>query len=197
MNDINPLILAIALFGVTIWHELGHLLAARWLGVPVVNLNIGFGPVLWRRKLRQAPNLVLRGLPLGMSVALPNRRANDGRLLRPYSHDLWIAAAGPCASFVLTLLLFAIARWMSMPYEWAYGLVGVGLLSTAVALLNLLPLPGLDGGHLLLLCAARKGWEMSREQEMRVQRATVQWVVIVCVVPVLYILFTRMINGLL
>jgi membrane-associated protease RseP (regulator of RpoE activity) len=197
MNDINPFILAIALFGVTVWHELGHLLAARWLGVPVINLNVGLGPVLWRRKLRQAPNLVLRGLPLGMSVALPNRRTSDGRALRPYSHDLWIAAAGSCASFVLTLLLFAIARWVPMPYDWAYGLVGVGLLSTAVALLNLLPIPGLDGGHLLLLSAARKGWEMTREQESRVQRASIQWVVIVCVVPVLYLLLTRMIGGLL
>jgi membrane-associated protease RseP (regulator of RpoE activity) len=197
MNDINPFILAIALFGVTVWHELGHLLAARWLGVPVINLNVGLGPVLWRRKLRQAPNLVLRGLPLGMSVALPNRRTSDGRALRPYSHDLWIAASGSCASFVLTLLLFAIARWVPMPYDWAYGLVGVGLLSTAVALLNLLPIPGLDGGHLLLLSAARKGWEMTREQESRVQRASIQWVVIVCVVPVLYLLLTRMIGGLL
>jgi membrane-associated protease RseP (regulator of RpoE activity) len=84
-----------------------------------------------------------------------------------------------------------------MPYTWAYGLVGVGLLSTAVALLNLLPIPGLDGGHLLLLSAARKGWEMSREQELRVQRASIQWVVVVCVVPVFYILFARMIGGLL
>jgi membrane-associated protease RseP (regulator of RpoE activity) len=197
MNNIDPFILAVALFGVTVWHEFGHLLAARWLGVPVVDLNVGLGPILWRRPLRQAPYLVLRGLPLGMSVALPNRRAGDGRSLRPYSHDLKIAAAGPCASFMLTLLLFTIARWVPMPYTWAYGLVGVGLLSTAVALLNLLPIPGLDGGHLLLLSAARKGWEMSREQELRVQRASIQWVVVVCVVPVFYILFARMIGGLL
>lgn len=196
MNDINPFILLVALFGVTIWHELGHMLAARWLGVPVLSLNVGLGPVVWRRKSRQAPDLVLRGLPLGMSVAVPHRRSN-GHPLRPYTHDLWIAAAGPCASFVLTLLLFAIARWAPMPYEWAYGLVGVGLLSSAVALLNLLPLPGLDGGHLLMLSAARKGWEMPLAQEIRLQRATIQWVVIICLGPVLYTLWARMLAGLL
>jgi membrane-associated protease RseP (regulator of RpoE activity) len=183
MNDINPFILIASLFGVTLWHEIGHLAAARWLGVPVVNLYIGLGPMLWRRKLRHAPNLVLRAFPLGMSVAIPNRRTVDGHFRRPYSHDLWIAAAGPCASFLLTLLLFAIARWMPMPYEWAYGLVGVGLLSTAIALFNLLPVPGLDGGHLLMLSAARKGWEMTPEQEARLQQASIKWVVLICLVP--------------
>jgi membrane-associated protease RseP (regulator of RpoE activity) len=197
MNDINPFFLIAALFGVTLWHELGHLAAARWLGVPVVNLYIGLGPILWRRTLRQAPDLVLRAFPLGMSVAIPSRRTHDGKARRPYRHDLLIAAAGPIASFVLTLLLFAIARWVPMPYSWAYGLVGVGLLSTAIALLNLLPVPGLDGGHLLMLAAARKGWEMTPTQEARLQRASIQWVVIISLVPLMVSLWTRFVVGAL
>ena len=197
MSDINPFILITALFGVTLWHEVGHIVAARWLGVPVVNLYVGLGPILWRRKLRQAPNLVLRAFPLGMSVAIPNRRTLDGEPRRPYAHDLWIAAAGPIASFGLTLLLFAIARWTPMPYDWAYGLVGVGILSTVIALLNLLPIPGLDGGHLLMLSAARKGWELSPEQEMRLQRASIRWVVIICLVPFCISLWTHVIIGLM
>jgi membrane-associated protease RseP (regulator of RpoE activity) len=192
MDNINPFILITALFGVTLWHELGHLAAARWLGVPVVNLYIGLGPVLWRRKMRQAPHLVLRALPLGMSVAIPSRRALDGQTIRPYTHDLWIAAAGPCASFVLTLLLFAVARWVPIPYDWAYGLVGVGLLSTAIALLNLLPVPGLDGGHILVLCAARRGREMTPDQEIRLQRAGIEWVVIICLVPFFFTLWAHL-----
>jgi membrane-associated protease RseP (regulator of RpoE activity) len=173
------------------------LVAARWLGIPIVNLYVGLGPILWRRKLGQSPNLVLRAFPLGMSVAIPSRRTQDGEPRRPYSHDLWIAAAGPLASFVLTLLLFAVARWMPMPYDVAYGLVGVGLLSTAIALLNLLPIPGLDGGHLLMVSAARKGWEMTPAQELRLQRASVKWVVIICLVPFFYSLWTRIIIGIM
>jgi membrane-associated protease RseP (regulator of RpoE activity) len=195
MNDIHPLLFIAALFGVTLWHELGHLAAARWLGVPVVNLYIGLGPIVWRRTLRQAPDLVLRAFPLGMSVAIPSRRANDGQARRPYQHDLCIAAAGPCASFVLTLLLFAIARWTPMPYVWAYGLVGVGLLSAVIALLNLLPVPGLDGGHLLMLAAARKGWEMTPAQEAHLQRASTQWVVVISLVPLIYSLWTHFVVG--
>lgn len=197
MSDINPFILIAALFGVTLWHELGHMAAARWLGVPIVNLNVGLGPVLWRRKLRQSSTFVLRSFPLGMSVAVPNRRTPDGEARRPYSHDLWIAAAGPCASLFLTLLLFATARWLPMPYDWAYGFVGVGLLSTAIALLNLLPIPGLDGGHLLMVSAARKGWEMSPQQETRLQRASIKWVVIICLVPFFYSLWAHFILSIM
>lgn len=197
MNDINPFILIAALFGVTLWHELGHLAAARWLKVPIVNVYVGLGPILWRRKLRHSPNLVLRAFPLGMSVAIPSRRTHDGQARRPYSHDLWIAAAGPCASLLLTLLLFAVARWVPMPYAWAYGLVGIGLLSTAIALLNLLPIPGLDGGHLMMVSAARKGWEMTPDREAALQRASIKWVVIICLVPFFYALWTNLLDGLL
>ena len=207
MDNINPYILAAALFGVTVWHELGHLVAARLLGVPVINLYIGLGPVLWRHHVKhgakhsakhsasQSPNLVLRAFPLGMSVAGANRRTPHGEARRPYSHDLWIAAAGPMASFMLTSLLFAAARWLPIPYDWAYALVGVGLLSAAIALLNLLPIPGLDGGHLLMISAARRGWEMTPAQELRLQRAGVRWVVIICLIPLLTSLWTQWIAG--
>lgn len=192
MNDINPVILLLSLVGLTLWHELGHLIAARWLGVPIVNVYIGLGPELWRREMRQSPNLVLRAIPLGMSIAIPSRRDNAGNLHRPYAHDFWIAAAGPLASLLLTLLLFAIARWLPMPYEWAYGLVGVGLLSTAVALLNLLPLPGLDGGHLLLVYAASRGWEMSPALEQKLQRISLKWIALITLIPLAYALLSRM-----
>src|SRR5262245_43519153 len=197
MNNIDPLILFAALFGVTLWHELGHLAVARWLRVPIVHLNVGLGSCLWRRKLRQAPDLVLRAFPLGMSVAIPSRRTTTGQTRRPYAHDIWIAAAGPCASFVLTLLLFAIARWTPMPYAWAYNLVGVGLLSTAIALLNLLPIPGLDGGHLLMICAARKGWEMTQAQELRLQRASIKWIIAISLIPIIYSLWISVILGIM
>lgn len=41
--------------------------------------------------------------------------------------------------------------------DWAYGLVGVGILSAVIALFNLLLIPGLDGGHLLMAGAATLG----------------------------------------
>ncbi len=189
MNDMNPLYLIAALFGVTLWHELGHLLAARWVGVPVIRLSIGLGPLLWQHSLPNAPDLALRVLPLGMSVTIPNRRTSDGTSLRPHADDLWIAAGGPCANFILTLLLFAVARWLPMSPDWAYGLVGVGILSAVIALFNLLPIPGLDGGHLLMAGAARLGWEMKRSHEIRLRRAGIRFVVLASLLPLLFSLW--------
>ncbi len=155
MESVHPLALMTALLGVTIWHELGHIAAARLLRVPVRHISLGLGPVLWRQPLARDTDLVLRALPLGMSVAVPARQG--GAVVRPLSHDLWMAAGGPLASFVLTALLFALARWGGLGADWGLALVGIGLLSAAVALLNLLPLPGLDGGHLLGLALVRSG----------------------------------------
>lgn len=183
MNDINPLLVIAVLWGVILWHELGHMVAARWVGVPVLRLSIGLGPILWQRTMHDAPDLALRALPLGMSVTIPNRRTSNGDSLRPHAHDLWIAAGGPCANFALTLLLFAIARWVPMPHSWAYGVVGVGIFSSAIALFNLLPIPGLDGGHLFMAGAARLGWEMKRSHETRLHRTGIRLVLLASLLP--------------
>ena len=195
MDTINPLLFIAALLGVTLWHELGHWAVARWLCVPVVRVNVGMGPVLWRHTRwrnseYQAPDLVFRALPLGMSVVVPvaisNGDTRDGKLRHSRARDFWIAAGGPCASFLLTVLFFAAARWLPIPYSWAYALVGVGILSAAIALLNLLPIPGLDGGHLLLAGAARMGWQLKRSQEGNLQRIGLRLVLFASLLSILY-----------
>ena len=45
-------------------HELGHFLAAKWLGVYAPRFSIGFGPALWRRRFGET-EYVLAALPLG------------------------------------------------------------------------------------------------------------------------------------
>jgi membrane-associated protease RseP (regulator of RpoE activity) len=181
--SIGPLYIWLALLAVTLWHELGHCLAARSVGIPVRVLSVGFGPVLWQRTLRDDSVLLLRALPVGMSIGVPSRYSAAGHPLRPTAHDVWIAAGGPVASLLLMLLLFGLAHWLPLPIGVAHGLVGVGLLSVVVALFNLLPLPGLDGGHLLLLMTGRFGNRLSPEQEMRIHRIGLKWLTMACLVP--------------
>ena len=51
----------IFVFGlVVLVHELGHFLAAKWLGVYAPRFSIGFGPALWRRRFGET-EYVLRG----------------------------------------------------------------------------------------------------------------------------------------
>ncbi len=58
---------AILMFGILITvHELGHFLAARFVGIPVKEFAIGFGPALvkWKSK-KQETMFFLRAIPLG------------------------------------------------------------------------------------------------------------------------------------
>jgi RIP metalloprotease RseP len=54
----------IALLTLIFVHELGHLLAAKYFGKPVVTFSLGFGPVLFERQLGKTVYRVSL-LPLG------------------------------------------------------------------------------------------------------------------------------------
>ena len=65
------IVVVLLLFGVTIFvHELGHFLVARWCGLTVEVFSIGFGPALWKRKIKGV-EYKIGILPLGGYVALP------------------------------------------------------------------------------------------------------------------------------
>ncbi len=49
-------------------HELGHLVAARLVGVPIASFSVGFGPKLWKRRYGQV-EYSLRAFPLGGFVS--------------------------------------------------------------------------------------------------------------------------------
>ncbi|NGZ09787.1 MAG: RIP metalloprotease RseP [Nitrospira sp. LK70] len=101
------------------FHELGHFLAARWVGVKVLKFSIGFGPKIFGRQVGETEYLV-SAVPLGGYVKLFGEdeaeatTAEDRR--RSFSHQgLWgkvlIVAAGPGFNFILAYLIFA--GWLS------------------------------------------------------------------------------------
>src|SRR4029079_4974375 len=101
------------------FHELGHFLAARWVGVKVLKFSIGVGPELFRRQGGETQDLVSVA-PLGGYVKLFGEdeteaiTPDDRR--RSFSHQgLWgkvlIVAAGPGFNFILAYLIFA--GWLS------------------------------------------------------------------------------------
>lgn len=104
------------------FHELGHFLAARWVGVKVLKFSLGFGPKLFGRQMGETEYL-LSAIPLGGYVKLFGEEeteaitAEDRR--RSFAHQgLWgkvlIVAAGPGFNFILTYLIFA--AWLSGGY---------------------------------------------------------------------------------
>jgi regulator of sigma E protease len=104
------------------FHELGHFLAARWVGVRVLKFSLGFGPKLFGRQVGETEYLV-SAVPLGGYVKLFGEdeaeaiTPEDRR--RSFVHQtLWgkvlIVAAGPGFNFILAYLIFA--AWLSTGY---------------------------------------------------------------------------------
>ncbi|MGE0469961.1 MAG: Zinc metalloprotease [Candidatus Nitrospira kreftii] len=101
------------------FHELGHFLAARWVGVKVLKFSIGFGPKIFGRQVGETEYLV-SAVPLGGYVKLFGEDETEATTpddrRRSFSHQgLWgkvlIVAAGPGFNFILAYLIFA--GWLS------------------------------------------------------------------------------------
>ena len=104
------------------FHELGHFLAARWVGVKVLKFSLGFGPKLLGRQVGETEYLV-SAIPLGGYVKLFGEdeaeaiTPEDRR--RSFVHQtLWgkvlIVSAGPGFNFILAYLIFA--AWLATGY---------------------------------------------------------------------------------
>ncbi|MBI5608138.1 MAG: RIP metalloprotease RseP [Deltaproteobacteria bacterium] len=108
--------LMILVFGLlVVFHEFGHYIVARWMGVKVLAFSIGFGPtmVAWRRGDTE---YAIRWLPLGGFVRMlgddPMAPLDDEVARDPMAFQnkpVWrrslIIAAGPLFNFVLPLLV--------------------------------------------------------------------------------------------
>lgn len=97
-----------------LFHELGHFLVARWMGVRVLSFSIGFGPVVaaWTR---DGTEYAIRALPLGGFVRMLGDDPTGGDDEGPPPPDsfaakpVWrrslIVAAGPIANLLLPIAI--------------------------------------------------------------------------------------------
>ena len=110
------------------FHELGHFLAARRLGVKVLKFSLGFGPRLIGRTVGDTEYLI-SALPLGGYVKLFGEEPSEGEAAqalspedrkRSFSHaSVWkrivIVAAGPVFNMLLAYLIFTGALSIGVP----------------------------------------------------------------------------------
>ena len=106
--------------GLIFFHELGHFLAARAMGVQVETFSIGFGPTIFSFKGRQREGLepteyVIALLPLGGYVKMlgddPNEELEAKRVASSFSHKaIWqrliIVCAGPAFNLLLPYAIY-------------------------------------------------------------------------------------------
>ncbi len=115
------------------FHELGHYLVARWMGVRVLSFSIGFGPVVasWHRN---GTEYAVRAFPLGgfvkmlgddptgseemlttgrnehpeiraLTAEFDSRMPADSFAAKPVWRRAFIVAAGPIANFLLPIVI--------------------------------------------------------------------------------------------
>lgn len=101
------------------FHELGHFLTARWVGVRVLKFSLGFGPKLFGRQVGETEYLV-SAVPLGGYVKLFGEEDTEALTVedrrRSFAHQklfskFLIVAAGPGFNFLLAFLIFS--GWLS------------------------------------------------------------------------------------
>lgn len=102
------------------FHEAGHFLVARWVGVHVVRFSVGFGKPLLSWRDRRGTEFCVAALPLGGYVRMYDRRDEDAAdhapadpALAERSYDrlphkwrLLILLGGPAANFVLAFVVY-------------------------------------------------------------------------------------------
>lgn len=208
-------LMAILGLGILIFlHELGHLLAAKATGLPVIRFSIGMGPVIFSRT-HQGIEYAVSILPFGGYVMFDGE-SEDFERAEPWKRIV-TALAGPAANLLVGVLLYvaavsvtqggfalipglektgqALQQLFNTLYMLFSGQVGIkdlggpvmmvsagasmahdpsafmsylGFLSLNLAIFNLLPIPALDGGQILLLVATQL---LGRQPSERMQMA--------------------------
>lgn len=114
----------IALGSLILFHELGHYLVARALGVKVLRFSIGFGRPLTRWVLgKDRTEWVIATIPLGGYVKMVDERegsVDPADLPRAFNRQsvyrrFAIVAAGPIANFLLAIVLYWTLFVAGMP----------------------------------------------------------------------------------
>jgi len=99
-----------------VFHELGHYLVARLCGVKVLRFSVGFGRVVWSRRVgRDRTEWAVSAVPLGGYVKMADEREDDlapEDVPRAFNRQgvgkrIAIVAAGPIANLLLAVVLFA------------------------------------------------------------------------------------------
>jgi len=127
ISNASDIIVLVILFGASIFvHELGHFLAAIKLGLVVDVFSIGFGPAIWKKKIKGVV-FKISWIPLGGYVALPQldptgmstvQGSNDGD--EPTQRELpsvsgWrkiiVSVAGAVGNVLFAIVLALIIYW--------------------------------------------------------------------------------------
>ena len=118
----NALFFLVAVAVLVSFHEFGHFIVARWLGVRVLKFSVGFGKTIWSwQKDHTATEYAIGAIPLGGYVRMLDEREGEVSAeerdqafnCKPLSTRSLIVLAGPAANLMLAALIY-----------WGIGMMG-------------------------------------------------------------------------
>ena len=171
------ILLIIIIFSIAM-HELGHLFMALLCRMKVEAFSLGFGRILLKKKIKDI-EFRLSLIPLGGYCKLygETKKDKDGFLNQRYSKKFLVLIAGVAVNFIIAcicyyfnykdilfgikfdLLLYKLAFLKDIQHQIIILtfndsniiLTQLSLINLGCAIFNLLPIPSLDGGHIVYL----------------------------------------------
>lgn len=150
----KTMILLCSLIIIIFFHEMGHLLAAKLFKCDVTRFSVGFGKVLFAKKIgRTIYQLAI--LPMGGFCELRGEmeytRSKFAFVNKTYTQKVIISLAG-----------IAVNCWMAVISYWIFlftyneMFLIFGFYSMAIGLSNLIPMPALDGSMVIAFLFEKK-----------------------------------------
>jgi regulator of sigma E protease len=143
-----------------VFHEYGHFIMARWLGIKVLRFSVGFGRVLWSRRDRQGTEFCLSAVPFGGYVKMLDESTQvveESEQHRAFNRQaVWkrslVVFAGPLFNLLFTVLVY-----------WLIFMLGVSRVMPVV-------------GHVQAGSSAAHAGIMAKQQFLQVDgKATLGW----------------------
>jgi len=129
MDALTKLVAFLVVLGIlVVFHELGHYCVARWCKVKVLRFSIGFGRVVWSRRVGpDRTEWAVSAIPLGGYVKMLDEREGavaTADLPRAFNRQtvgkrIAIVDAGPIANLLLAVLLFSGTYMAGVPAQRA------------------------------------------------------------------------------
>jgi regulator of sigma E protease len=109
---------------IVLFHELGHFLMAKAMGLDVERFSIGFPPHVWKRK-RGSTEYCIGAIPLGGYVKVDLGTSGETVSDVPWYRRSLVVLAGPFANLVLTaVLIFVVLGVVGRAFPVQSAVVG-------------------------------------------------------------------------
>jgi Zn-dependent protease len=156
-EPITFIILAAIFMMALTFHEFAHAYLANHFGDPTPRLSgrLTLNPLA---HLDPIGTLLLFFVSFGWAKPVPIESHN---FKRPIIDEIQVALAGPFANLLFAVVTGLILRFIALPPALEPALVLVVILNINLMVFNLLPIPPLDGSHLLkILISEEAYWQL-------------------------------------